>query len=179
MGNSEGTKSEPKVILIECPKCGQPKPLTEFYADRFGVDGHSVTCKQCTPFDQVARYQQNEYARRSYLKNKEKRKQNQKDWRQGEGRATKNAHTQKYYAQAKGATEAELIPIAELYERDKGVCQLCNLPCTTQDASVDHKTPISRGGQHTWENVQLTHLTCNIWKSNMTMEEWQQRANQR
>jgi 5-methylcytosine-specific restriction endonuclease McrA len=33
-----------------------------------------------------------------------------------------------------------------------------------KSASLDHVRPISRGGSHTYFNVQLAHLTCNLKK---------------
>ena len=32
--------------------------------------------------------------------------------------------------------------------------------------SIDHIIPISKGGQHTWDNVQLAHMICNSIKNN-------------
>lgn len=35
-----------------------------------------------------------------------------------------------------------------------------------KDKSIDHIRPLSKGGTHTWDNVQLAHLKCNIKKGN-------------
>jgi hypothetical protein len=55
-----------------------------------------------------------------------------------------------------------------VYERDEWRCQLCGgeVPRTAQfpddwSASLDHVVPITAGGTHTWDNVQLAHLGCN------------------
>jgi hypothetical protein len=32
--------------------------------------------------------------------------------------------------------------------------------------SIDHVIPISKGGKHIWDNIQLAHMICNIKKSN-------------
>lgn len=67
-----------------------------------------------------------------------------------------------------------------LYVRDKGICWLCGGACewddvTTTDGkirygnkypSVDHIIPISLNGTHSWDNVRLAHLGCNISRSN-------------
>lgn len=60
-----------------------------------------------------------------------------------------------------------------VYSRDKWVCQLCLAPVDPllrfphrMSASLDHIVPISRGGAHTADNVQLAHLTCNCQKHN-------------
>ena len=72
------------------------------------------------------------------------------------------------------------ITLAKLYSRDNGICQLCGLPTDWDDyqinddgyrvtgrnyPSIDHICPISRGGLHSWENVQLAHHYCNGIKS--------------
>ena len=62
-----------------------------------------------------------------------------------------------------------------LYERDKGICQLCGTKCNWNDKkeingativgntypSIDHILPISKGGTDEWENLQLAHFKCN------------------
>jgi len=66
---------------------------------------------------------------------------------------------------------AEHIDLDALYERDSGVCQLCyqvvdralRWPLPLSE-SVDHVVPLARGGGHTWANVQLAHLSCNMKK---------------
>ena len=67
------------------------------------------------------------------------------------------------------------ITLEALYKRDSGVCYLCGGVCDWEDKnekgcgscypSIDHVTPISRGGMHSWSNVKLAHLACNIAKS--------------
>jgi len=47
---------------------------------------------------------------------------------------------------------------------DKGVCGICVRAVPFSEASVDHVIPISRGGQHSWDNVRLTHIRCNMRK---------------
>lgn len=48
-----------------------------------------------------------------------------------------------------------------VYDRDSWYCGICGLCVLPQDASIDHIIPISKGGKHEWENVQLAHLSCN------------------
>ena len=69
-----------------------------------------------------------------------------------------------------GAT-VEVFDPMEVFERDGWVCQLCEKPVDQllehpdpMCKSLDHKTPISLGGDHSRENTQLTHLRCNIRK---------------
>ena len=71
------------------------------------------------------------------------------------------------------------ITLEKLYNRDRGICALCGKPCDYEDyvfrgavfiagndyPSIDHIEPLSKGGSHTWENVQLAHKLCNSIKA--------------
>lgn len=79
-------------------------------------------------------------------------------------------------ARAFGVEFDPTITLDALIERDGNTCQICGKPCDAADLSwghvgplypsIDHIVPMSTGGNHTWDNVQLTHLMCNIRKSN-------------
>lgn len=60
---------------------------------------------------------------------------------------------------------------ADIFERDGWECGICHQPIDRtlsyphpQSVSLDHKTPLSRGGAHHPKNLQATHLRCNIRK---------------
>ena len=67
------------------------------------------------------------------------------------------------------------ITVEGLFQRDKGICQICGEPCDYNDyvykdntfvagnnyPSVDHIIPLSKGGEHSWSNVRLAHRHCN------------------
>ena len=79
------------------------------------------------------------------------------------------------------------ITIDKLIKRDKGKCLICGNKVNKQDyteteegyfiagesyPSIDHILPVSKGGTHTWENVQLAHRSCNSDKrDNETYEQ--------
>lgn len=71
------------------------------------------------------------------------------------------------------------ITLARLIKRDNGICQLCGEKVDINDyfynnnnyrisgklhPSIDHIKPLAKGGEHTWDNVQLAHLYCNSTK---------------
>lgn len=63
------------------------------------------------------------------------------------------------------------ITLAKLYKRDDGICQICrrsiNFNCDSNSdyyPSIDHIIPISKGGEHQWDNVQLACRCCNTLK---------------
>lgn len=51
-----------------------------------------------------------------------------------------------------------------VFTRDKGKCGICFKPVKKADASIDHIVPLSKGGEHSYVNVQLAHLSCNFKK---------------
>lgn len=93
-------------------------------------------------------------------------------------------HERARYARAKANGRIDWsINLDELIQRDCGICALCGQPVDTSAyhttaegyfithgtyPSIDHIIPLSRGGTHTWNNVQLAHCKCNSLKSNAT-----------
>ena len=74
-------------------------------------------------------------------------------------------------------SKAEIDPSVTqeaIFDRDKGTCYLCgnttykeyeNRP-TNQRATLDHVIPISKGGNHTFDNVRIACWRCNSIKGN-------------
>lgn len=58
-----------------------------------------------------------------------------------------------------------------IYLRDSNRCQYCGRKFTSAELSLDHVTPISRGGKSTWENVVCACLPCNVKKGNKLLSE--------
>lgn len=70
------------------------------------------------------------------------------------------------------------ITLRRLAQRDDNICQICGLMvdwsdkmkakgtviCGPMYPSIDHICPISKGGMHAWDNVQLVHRKCNSYK---------------
>jgi len=61
----------------------------------------------------------------------------------------------------------------KIYERDGFICKLCGKQVDVSfkfpnplSPSIDHIIPLSKGGLHCAENVQLAHLGCNVSKGN-------------
>ena len=70
-----------------------------------------------------------------------------------------------------GSSAGPAFSNATVFERDGWVCGLCDESVPRDavwpdplSASLDHVVPLSRGGAHSLENVQLAHLSCNVRK---------------
>ena len=75
------------------------------------------------------------------------------------------------------------ISLSALYKRDHGVCYLCGEQCDWNDyttkgdvfiagnhyPSIDHVKPLSKGGEHSWDNVKLACRICNSLKKDNDM----------
>ena len=58
-----------------------------------------------------------------------------------------------------------------IFLRDRNRCQYCGKRFASQDLSLDHVIPRSRGGQSTWENIVCACLRCNVRKGGRTPRE--------
>jgi 5-methylcytosine-specific restriction endonuclease McrA len=58
-----------------------------------------------------------------------------------------------------------------LFARDNHSCQYCGKAAPTNQLSLDHVMPRSRGGPTTWENVVCCCLECNTRKGGRTPKE--------
>ena len=74
------------------------------------------------------------------------------------------------------------ITLKRLIERNGLRCAICGEMCDLNDfsrngfagarhPSIDHIIPLSKGGDHVWDNVQVTHIICNEIKGDKLEEE--------
>ncbi len=54
-----------------------------------------------------------------------------------------------------------------IFERDEGICGICNLPVDFSKMHLDHIVPISAGGKDAEDNLQVSHPTCNFSKGGL------------
>lgn len=123
------------------------------------------------------------YFKDFYSKNRERRKQESNEWYHANTvralesqRAYVKAHPEQTRAHGRKAANTrraikkrvfvEVVDSRVVFERDKGVCGICQKDVdVTSKWEVDHIIPISKGGAHSYENVQLAHRKCNRSKS--------------
>lgn len=64
-----------------------------------------------------------------------------------------------------GSKLYQIINRQLVFERDKGICWLCNLPVDPVKWELDHIVPLSKGGEHNYSNIAVAHRSCNARKS--------------
>ncbi len=57
----------------------------------------------------------------------------------------------------------------DVFHRDQYTCQYCSKE--SQQLTLDHVIPRSRGGEHTWENVVSACIPCNRRKAGRTPQQ--------
>lgn len=75
-------------------------------------------------------------------------------------------------------TEYDQVPVnsvtfsrRNIYKRDHYTCQYCGSQPGSEELTIDHVQPRSRGGTSTWQNCVLACLECNKRKADRTPSE--------
>jgi len=123
-----------------CVGCKNVKSHSEFYASTRCEDGLNRYCVQCCKVNRS-------------LEGVRKR-----------DKTSKISFRQRHRAKLLGVECDDTITLALVFKERLGVCALCGEWVQPRYASIDHTHPLSLGGTHTWSNVQLTHLKCNLRK---------------
>ena len=71
----------------------------------------------------------------------------------------------------KNTTRKPKFSRTNIYRRDRNQCQLCGKKFPTEELSLDHITPKSKGGLMSWLNIVLACTSCNNKKGNKTLQE--------
>lgn len=129
-----------------------------------------------------------------YQNNKQELNRNYKIWRKvnlEKVRASSRAYckanpdkNRKYVHKSRALKlQTEIEPIDEqiVFIRNGWKCQHCKKKVNKRFkwphpmcASMDHIIPLSRGGTHTYNNVQLAHLFCNLSKKDNALPQGEQ-----
>jgi 5-methylcytosine-specific restriction endonuclease McrA len=74
-------------------------------------------------------------------------------------------HEARRRARMFGNGPVDLIDPGALWIRDRGYCGICGWITEYDDWEQDHIIPLSRGGTHTWGNIQVSHGRCSRRKN--------------
>jgi len=170
-----------------CSKCGLTKAVSQFRKNVRSKDGLRSECKACTAvYDKKwreAHREQHAASDKQYREaNREKRAAYNKRWRDANpesvaayGKRWRDANAEKCAAQQhcrrarKVAATVEDFDIMEAWERDGYTCAYCG---STEDLTIDHIVPLSRGGAHSFDNLTVACGTCNNSKGAKKLIEW-------
>lgn len=129
------------------------------------------------------RHKETERMRRWIEHNPERFKQNVNRWIVNNPEKVRTARHGRARAELKGNATPALIKAK--WEASNKICHLCgnpidpNLPSHHRMArTIDHITPIARGGTHDIDNLDFAHRRCNSSKKDKPLEEWQERHQQ-
>lgn len=145
-----------------------PEPV-KAYQRAYVAEHRDVVVERKREYVATHREQHNARNRRWKQANPTKVAATNRQWKQAN--LARHAETERRRAAAKRGTVVERIDYATVCDRDGWSCQLCGDPVDRSlrhpdpmSGSIDHVVPLAAGGPHTYANVQLAHLRCNISK---------------
>src|SRR3990167_5919255 len=145
--------------IKRCKKCGEEKPLTEFYKGRLNRGGYIPRCKSCIKAGMAAR---GDY-KRVYVERYPDRVNAAKASYAARFPERIKAFLATATARRRAApgvvTGAEWKSLLIFYEHRCGQCG-----ASGEKLTVDHFIPIIKGGHHSWDNVWPLCLKCNLRK---------------
>jgi len=162
----------------QCYRCREWKPVAAFSRSAPRADGLDPRCRECSAeyhrqYQARNRQKRTEAARKLRAKNPDYQRQNVARWR--ERNYEQHLAQARVYAAARRARKrdqfVENVDALTVYERDSGICGICGAAVEVDHFNVDHIIPLSRGGEHSYANVQLAHPDCNFRKHNKLMSE--------
>ena len=184
-------------VLVKCNKCGYNMYRS---VDRLTRKNKNIVCKNCenlkTKEKNNMKYQINKMILEQKRYIQQKRKEKQLQLHKIETMFNKNTlyinncikcgkeyieHSKsKYCAKCRKTLRHKHSgkSLEKLYQRDNGICHICNELCDWNDKkidkgtiivgnnypSIDHIIPLSKGGTDDWNNLGLAHMRCNTIK---------------
>jgi hypothetical protein len=135
--------------LKQCTKCGQSYPCTPEHFDQVRAGQVRPSCRDCE------RAKKREYGRNN-------------------DRSLRDAKRRKLESGFRASDHDK----RSMHARQNSMCILCAKPLPSiQGCSVDHKTPLTRGGSNRSSNLHLVHRLCNTDKKEKTVwEHWEWRV---
>ncbi len=180
----------------QCRRCERVLPVSEFYPCYSMRTGYVPYCKPCNAEKRrLWRDKNRSHANAQQLAYNRKNAKLRKQWTatnrarfRVELREASRIYRQNHLAEhaesegrrrARKRGSASLAATPELtaiylVAHSSGIlpCEYCGHPTGPRERHVDHRTPLSRGGQHTPENLSIACISCNLSKASQTAEEF-------
>lgn len=192
-----GNKSPTILVAIDhedgtrtCSRCGLRKQLEDYYKDKLGTKGRRSYCKECQKSSISARYKNDpekkrEYQRQHRIENlSEVRQKDLERYERDKEKRISLAEAQGHIRRARKnqAPFERGITRTALRKIHGENCFYCgvemqfararNREFNSNDATIEHRLPLSRGGKHVWDNVVLACRECNLSKNMKTEVEF-------
>lgn len=148
-------KGKGRVACKEHLRDVQLQQQRDYYYEHHEYATATLTCAECEKVFTVSRYL-NE--RRRYCSEKCSTRALKRETSNHRKRARKN-----------GVEYDSTVKLHELFVRDGGRCQVCGCKVkrtrkhSKRRATLGHIKALSKGGSHTWDNVQLECWVCNTY----------------
>jgi 5-methylcytosine-specific restriction endonuclease McrA len=174
-----------------CKDCQVNKPLSDYHKNKNTKDGVTIVCKPCAversrAWQSANKDRVNEVCRKNYAKNLERSRANRRErvrrwyarnpevaraatrkWNK-ENPEAKRLSENKRRAMKLGNGVFTILP-KEINKLLSSNCVNCNI---SEDITLDHIIPISRGGRHSIGNLQPLCKSCNSSKNSKLLMEW-------
>lgn len=161
----------------KCSKCGVVKILDEFTKNPNCLNGRERKCKECTQKSRKTPEQiasQRRLGREWYERNKDLTKYRAAQYAKEHPEViAATMHRRRMRAVANGNNDLTSEQIKNLFQAITS-CIYCN---SKENLTLEHLTPISRGGQNTLNNVSVSCRPCNNKKRTLTHEEYMNERN--
>ncbi len=148
--------------MKQCTDCSKVLPLRSFNGRRTGHLGLSQTCRWC----------QIEYYEKKRRENPEKYRGYNKTY-EGRNKGRNSARRAKRRDAEGSFTESDLL---RRFEYHGNRCIYCK---STENLTVEHMIPLSRGGTNWPANLAPACRSCNCSKNNKTITEYKEHMNEK
>jgi 5-methylcytosine-specific restriction endonuclease McrA len=152
-----------------CTCCGVEKPLSEYYKEAKGRDGHRGNCKLCHNSHKKI-YNQNPIVK------ERRRVSDLKNYSTLKGKLVQKRKRHKRRAKLKAAGTFTIEEWDDRLIEYNHCCAYCYKPFSADELTIDHMIPLSRGGTNTIDNLVPACRSCNSRKWTKTPLEMLQKG---
>ena len=158
-----------------CKECKKEKLSSDFSPHKASPDGLAYLCKPCNSARGLVRY----YEKRNEIlahMHKDREKNYERKIEIERNSRAKNKEKWRFARNARQSIRNRIVLGGKYVVLPKDLRRIYSSPCvecgSTENQSLDHTIPISRGGSHGVGNFSTLCLPCNISKQGRFFSEW-------